>query len=142
MKTKTLRNITYGIISMIIALAVSETAIGQPCQRWDASGIWKLIQSNKTYVVVNLKQSGDVINGYAHAYDFGKTLGYHKLEGKVDGTIKGNRFSVQIYWKGQKSVGVYKGEIEPSGRINGPCYDRFDPGNKAEWDSEGQMKCL
>ena len=132
MKTK-LTNIKYGIMGTVIALAVSQMAIGQPCERWDVSGMWTLSQSNRTQVIVNLKQSGSVIKGSAS---------YLLQRGEVEGTIKGNRFSVQIYWASGNSVGIYTGTIAPSGRINGQSYDRFHPETKAKWYSNDKMKCL
>ena len=140
MKTKTLRNIKYGIIGIVIALAVSQMAIGQPCERWDVSGKWTVHQSNRTSQVVSLKQSGSVITGSARF--FNKNRDFTRLTGDVAGTIKGNQFSMEITWGAGDSVGIYTGTIAPSGRINGQTYDRFHPETKAEWTSNAKMKCL
>ena len=141
MKTKALRNIKYGIMGMVIALAVSQTAIGQkPCERWDVSGEWRLIQSNDTTVKMTLHQSGSAITGKAtyrkSKYDM------FDMSGTLEGTINGNQFSVKVYWASEKSVGVYTGEIAPSGRINGKGYDQFHPETKAEWYSTRKARCL
>ncbi len=139
-------------LMVLCVIGLPVLAMPQSCEQWDVSGDWMLIQSNVVGrgVRVKLRQSGSGISGSAQWTEWkegthilgvrvtGDDVEFH--DGKVDGTLDGNRLSVQIYWKDRK-VGVYTGEVAPSGRLNGTTYDRFHPNNRAEWYSEGLMKC-
>lgn len=110
------------------------------CTQWNAGGEW-YIQQGTTAVYLTLSQDRTVITGTAMYYSRNAQKYVVKVNGSLDGTVRGDNFDVQIYW-GNGPVGVYSGKIGPQGRIEGITYDRQKPANKVGWYSGRTMKCV
>jgi hypothetical protein len=116
-------------------LAPPASLLKAECKQWDVSGNWVLKQSNGFAIELRLNQNGKELTGTADA----KSGGYSD---KVQGNIEGNDFYVSIPWGFKRTrVGVYRGTIGSSGRIDGTTYDEKHPQVKATWFSTTAMKC-
>jgi hypothetical protein len=106
---------------------VPNTCHGQ----WTAPSPLVLIQGfYKYWITLYLTQEGQRIWGKA-----GYKIGSRLYAGTFGGYIKGNSFSVRIFWSitGRAAVGVYNGEINPWSFIfQGRTYDQANPSTKAE----------
>ncbi len=126
-----------GIVFSSFFAVLSAPAAQAACEQWDVGGQWELLQTNGFTVVFDLQQTGTQIQGQAAGL-----VGYKmRNQASVDGTIKGNSFDLNVYWRGG-AIGVYKGEVGPQGRIEGSTYDKMDPSSIANWRSESTVKCL
>ena len=119
-------------------LALPTIAAAQaPCTQWDGGGIWHADQGSFN-LRFNLQQTGTNLQGEGHVYaDQGALV----ERGGVDGTINGNAIEITAYWRAA-TIGVYKGTIGPTGRIDGWTYDKSNPGSRARWFSNDRLKCL
>ena len=89
---------------------------GRPRRRCDIQ------QEFKYYITFGLKQQGTTISGKA-----GYQIGSKVTVGNVSGSIKGNHFSARVFWtySGGRGVGIYNGDIQPTGTIfQGTTWDR------------------
>jgi hypothetical protein len=119
-------------------LALLPISAGAQCANWDASGRIDIVQRGQDHsIVLDLQQKGRMLTGY----------GFHHLNhfateaAKVDGTIDGDSFSIQIFWQ-KGAVGVYNGKVLLSGRLDGEGYERYSPQTRVPWHSRGVLKCL
>ena len=126
--------------------ALSAPSVEAECQQWDVGHRWRFKQG-PTPVDLDLQQNGTVVTGTATHDLKVDSSGHFKssylpvpVGGKVDGTVKGDRFAVHIYWD-NNTVGVYNGTIRPSGRIEGTGYEQRSPSTKVNWYSVSTMKC-
>lgn len=137
----------FSMLSGVVFLAVGATAsaTAQCNGQWDASGKWSFMQRNATRPVeLNMWQNGKVIGGSAAhiipgSGGFGGKFG-EKKTGKVDGTILGDRFSIEIAWN-SGPTGVYNARILPSGRLEGEGWAKSSPNVRHPWNSVGVLKC-
>lgn len=118
-------------------LALPTIAAAQaPCTQWDVSGKWRAKQGS--FVIdFELQQTGTNLQGVGEIY----VDSWHEDGGPVDGSLKGDSFELTGYWTGG-SVGVYRGTIGATGRIEGWTHDKRDPGSSAAWYSDSRMNCL
>lgn len=133
---------------LIIAIVFTTALCRSQCENWDASGKWSFKQANSQNPVdLDMRQNGKAISGSASLaipgtkpglFGPGK-FGEQKL-GKVDGTILGDRFSIEIVWNGGQ-VGVYNARILPSGRLEGEGYEKSTPNVRHAWNSTGTLRC-
>jgi len=147
--TKTLTILATRWASVICGLLVSATLGLLPasaqaqCTNWDASGELNIIQREVDTIVLSLEQKGIVITGKAY-YDAkdGSSNGFgtKKISGTVDGTIEGDKFSVQIFWP-DNLTGVYNAKVLPSGRLDGETHDKKNSKISQLWHSVGVLKC-
>jgi hypothetical protein len=136
---KTLNNIlrrrcfTFALSGLLFAslLALSPSQANAGCQQWDVTGKWHALQSNRSTVEFDLKQSGTQFTGTAT----GDNVHYIS----ITGMIKGNRFKVSIKWR-QGSDAVYTGTIDSNGKMTGRTSEYFS-GAHATWSSDVAMKC-
>ena len=120
------------------------TPAAAACKRWYVGGSWNAVQSNGFSAQIELHQTGNELRGtgrYASGGS-GGVFGGLKIghKGSIDGAITGNSIMFTIYWDGS-SVGVYKGTIGTTGRIDGNTYDKRNPQSRAAWYSSARMKC-
>jgi hypothetical protein len=113
------------------------------CSNWDASGVSEFRQHDQVNpILVKLEQKGRVLTGSAQFDAHGsKAFSSVKVTGTVDGTIEGDRFSVQIFWP-DGLTGVYNAKVLPSGRLDGETYDKNHSNIRDTWSSGGVLKCL
>ncbi len=125
-------------------LALLPISVEAQCANWDASGQMTIIQRASKYEnTLSLQQKGRVITGTASTYTptYGIISdGYRTLSGTVDGTIDGDRFSVQIFWA-NRQTGIYNGKVLPSGRLDGEAWEKASPNIRQTWYSGGVLKC-
>ena len=89
-----------------------------------AEGVLPLIQGNRHVVQLKeMQQNGVNVSG--RAASFGPEHS-PEAQGMFDGAIDGDNFEISVYWDA-KSVGVYRGTINPRGRVEGVTFDRFRP---------------
>jgi hypothetical protein len=133
----------------VLGISSGTTALAQVCSQWQwPSGRLGANQSNGSAIYFNLTQSGTQLKGEA-----GYTLKTQKkipliatghnvtfVRGSADGTLTGNAFEVTVYWS-RDSIGVYRGTINPQGRIEGTTHDRMNPRSMASWFSEQTLNC-
>lgn len=140
-----------GRIILALFLVGPAPASAAVCASWDASGQWYIRQSNGFTVGLDMKQEGNVVSGSAQWIALtgeGKVLGVTVKgedpeinSGSLDGTIDGNRVNLKIYWTTNGQIGVYTGEIDSLGRIEGDTYDRQQPNSRATWFSSILLRC-
>jgi hypothetical protein len=117
-------------------LSTSLAAAQVPCTQWDVSGKWQAKQGS--FVIdFELHQAGTSLQGIGEIYVGSR----HADGGPVDGSLKGDTFELTGYWTGG-SVGVYRGAIGATGRIEGWTHDKRNPGSSAPWYSVNRMNCL
>ena len=131
-------------VSSLPRLLCCRSPLKRQCANWDASGQLIIIQRFSKYENnLTLEQKGNVLTGTA--YTFTPTSGvisdgYKSLNGTVDGTLDGDRFSVQIFWV-NRLTGVYNGKVLPSGRLDGEAYEKASPNSRQTWYSKDVLKC-
>jgi hypothetical protein len=135
----------FFLIAAVFALLPAITR-AQCSTGWDASGKWSFMQRNATRPVeLDLRQNGKAIAGSATLVipgsgNFLGKFGETKI-GNVDGTILGDRFSIEIAWVGG-GIGVYNARILPSGKVEGEGFEKSSPNVRHAWNSTGVIKCL
>ncbi len=107
------------------------------CQQWDVGGKWVFLQSGARYGFFDVRQKGDLLEGTATSY-YGS---YEKKPGVVDGVINGSTIEMTVYWNSDL-IGIYRGKIKDSGRIEGVTFDKLHPKKRAVWYSSERMKCV
>jgi hypothetical protein len=115
--------------------ALSPSSVQAQCQLWDLSGKWRLAQG-PTKVEMDLTQNGVTITGKANH----RPSGGLNVRGTVNGYTKREHFYVEIKWSNH-TTGIYKGTIEPSGRILGTGHNAKTPSQKVSWYSVDLMQC-
>lgn len=128
--------------------ALSTPLVSAQCEQWSVGHGWRLKQGGIN-VDLDLQQKGTVITGRAR-HDIDKKNGSSApmgsfgeigtVRGTVDGTVEGDSFAVKIYWD-NNTIGVYKGTIRPSGKIEGKGYNQATPRAKVNWYSDTRMVC-
>lgn len=133
------------LLAAVIALLPSSVE-AQCSTGWDASGMWSISQrGQKERINLNLQQNGRVLTGTASIvheetpWTGGITA--QTIRARVDGTIDGDNFSVQIFWK-DNLTGVYNAKVLPSGRLDGETYDKNNSKIRQTWNSWEVLKCL
>ncbi len=92
-------------------LALLPIPAGAQCANWDAAGGWNIRQRGAADLIqLRLEQRGRVLTGTAYNDAVTGWYEVRRVEGTVDGTIDGDRLSVQIFWSGQLT-GVYDGKV-------------------------------
>lgn len=120
------------------ALALLPISAGAQCSNWRANGYIKAWQKGQALPLeFNLVHKGVVLSGTA---DLGIISEGKKIHGTVDGTIRGNTFSIQIFWNNWQ-IGIYNAKILPSGRLDGEGWEKSSPNVRVTWYSEGMLKC-
>jgi hypothetical protein len=123
---------TLGALIALSGLGVDANAA---CNQWDISGDWHLVQTNGADVSVKIQQDGQNLRGSADFWP-GPKSGGGRIRGDLDGSIEGNDLEFTVYWsQAGDSIGVYKGSINPRGRMEGSTYDRMNPRSTAVWHS-------
>jgi polyglycine hydrolase-like protein len=109
-----------------VAFGVGATPAAPPpnaCQgQWTVPSPLQFQQGFKYYITLYLKQQGTTISGKA-----GYQIGSKVTVGNVGGSIKGNHFSARVFWtySGGRGVGIYNGDIQPTGTIfQGTTWDQ------------------
>jgi hypothetical protein len=129
------------------SLAAAQTA----CAQWDLSQPWIAVQGHYR-VEFFLHQEGTKLSGIAWYRDPARPLVpglfEHQLttkafgldgrwrNGQVTGLIRGNSVQLNTSWGG-----VYVGDIDGTGRIDGTTYDKRDSTASATWFSNRRMDC-
>ncbi len=111
------------------------------CSQWDISGKWVIEQTNGDFATtLRFQQDGNNLRGSGHT-GMVTLSGLVTADGTLDGSIEGNDFEFTVYWS-RDVIGVYKGSINPRGRLDGSTYDRMNPKSTAQWhSSETGGKC-
>ena len=125
--------------AMLISVFGGHAYAQAPCTQWDVSGDWTAKQG-RFRIKFNLQQTGQNLQGYASLAG-----GEGSANGPADGQIIGDKFEVTVFWntiQRSDSIGVYRGQIGPTGRIQGWTQDKTNPGSSAAWHSEERMTCL
>ena len=138
-RSRSLAGIIVAFIFVSVFALLPNSAKAQ-CTQWNVAGKWA-IKQGKIVVDFDLRQDRTVITGTASYFGSNGKGGLVEVDGSLDGTVRGDRFDVQIYW-GNGPVGVYNGTIGPQGRIEGTTYDKQRPSNKVAWWSARTMKCV
>jgi hypothetical protein len=136
------RKIAAGALTAVtIALGFPGAASAQtPCAQWDLTELWTAVQGRHR-VIFELRQQGTRVRGGAsyfvprRALEFGPSAPIGG--GSVSGSVRGNVVELRTSWGG-----VYIGNIDATGRIDGYTYDVRDSTSNASWFSARRMKCL
>jgi hypothetical protein len=124
-------------IALAASLAAACPALAaSSCQQWDIAGSWFFMQNGQRYGYFEIEQNGDLLVGTARHY---RSSEENDL-GTLDGIVRGSSIEITVYWS-PHSIGVYGGEINATGRIEGVTYDKLSPGNRTNWYSADRMKC-
>jgi hypothetical protein len=119
------------VVAVAMALAfvvfgVGSASAARPpnaCQgQWTVPSPLQFQQGFKYYITFYLTQRGTTISGKA-----GYQIGSKVTVGNVGGSIKGNHFSARVFWtySGGRGVGIYNGDIQPTGTIfQGTTWDQ------------------
>jgi len=124
-----------GLSISVCFVMLLPSAAQAACSLWDMSGEWTFVQSNNTSPVFTLQNTNTGLQGKAHYLAFG---GF--VNGSVDGTLKGDSFTVTAYWNNE-TTGVYEGTINPQGRVTGRTHDAQHPNVIANWYSDRNARC-
>lgn len=144
-------SVLFGVLFVAI-LVLSPVSARAQCANWDASGRLDIQQQNTVNPIeLTLQQNGRVLSGKAQT-TFTQVKGFHtqidRVTASVDGTIDGNRISIQLYWSnsspllGRNKVGVYNGSVLATGRLDGESYEKSSPNVRYIWHSQGVLKCI
>src|SRR5689334_21607491 len=94
----------------VLAL-LPNSARAQCSTGWDVRGKHTFVQPGaQAYSRLELEQNGRVVTGTAIATLNRSDGGAQLITGPVDGTIDGDRFSIQIFWN-NKQTGVYNATV-------------------------------
>ena len=146
--SKQISTAVAGLLAVAASIVASPAFADGGCAQWDVSGDWFAIQTNETFVLLRLQQTGAQFHGSA-SYDYFHEihndiliddLDHREDTGPIVGTVTGNSFEATIYWN-KNSIGVYTGQIGPQGLIVGRAYDKNDPGTTADWHSNRVAVC-
>ncbi len=134
-------SILFGVLLGAV-LALLPVSAGAQCSTgWDASGRHGVRQAGLRYgFTLELQQRGRVITGTAYGLVDNRSGGVDKLDGTVDGTLDGDSFSAQIFWKNGQT-GIYKSKVLPSGRLDGEGYEKNSANVRVPWNTVGVLKC-
>jgi hypothetical protein len=112
------------------------------CNQWDISGARTIEQANRISVSANLLQNGKDVSGTAH-YTWIREGVYHtKVNGVVNGTLDGSHLSLKVSWISDtygedpqiwQGIGVYEGDVNQIGHIEGSNWDFEYPNNRFGW---------
>ena len=120
------------------------------CELWDVSGSWTMAQSNikNGPVYFNLEQNGTELRGDA-AYEtvLSEEWGQTTVPGSVSGTVKGNKFRINVVWRFpsysplRRETGVYNGTIGSLGRLSGTGYNANNTQSRATFSGQKHFLC-
>jgi hypothetical protein len=134
-------------ILLAAVIALQPSSVEAQCSTgWDASGRWSISQrGQKERIKLDLQQNGRVLTGTA-SIEHEETpwtggITTQTVRARVDGTIDGDNFSVQIFWE-RNLTGVYNAKVLPSGRLDGETYDKNNSKIRQTWNSWEVLKCL
>ncbi|CAN5352677.1 hypothetical protein BH11PSE14_BH11PSE14_09120 [soil metagenome] len=139
------RNPSFAVITALVLAAaifpMPSHADGE-CLGWNVTGPWTISQSNGTTVRMNLEQNGTHLQGVGeYSYYNNDNHKVQTIGGPVDGYLEqGNLVRVTAYWS-NSSAGMYTGQVEADGSMNGFAVDKNDPGNKATFRANGVPQC-
>lgn len=129
------------LLMLVACFALLSVPAAAQCDKgWNASGILPIRQRGQFFhIELTMEQKGKVITGTAdHIAD--NDGGVRQVEGKVDGTLEGDNFSIQIFWP-EDLTGVYNAKILPSGRLDGETFDKNNSRIRQPFHSEGLLRC-
>lgn len=120
--------------NFLAVASILSTAAKADCSR-DLNGDWVFRQTNNYHALLNLRHTGNEIQGTARYPNKGIYV-----HGSVDGSLSGNRLKLSVYWE-SGSIGEYEGTVNAQGRIEGSTHDRMHPANMANWYSDHTAPC-
>ena len=121
--------------SFIAIVCVAEiSAANADCAQWDASGKWTITPEGGKEMSLDLKQNGTAISGRAS--------GAQDSKGTVEGTVKGDAFSIKITWTDKEGgPKTFIAKIATDGKLDGTSVV-LDPLPKTiKWTSDHPLKC-
>lgn len=123
-------------------LALSPAPAAAQCHGWSVEGSWTLTQGKNTVIYLSdMRQDGSAITGAARN-DVSRNGKITTYRASLDGTLYNERFTIKVYWSGE-TVGIYYGNINQQGRIEGNTYDLRKPGSAVvRWFSNSTMRCI
>ena len=127
----------------VAGLALVPSTAFAACQQWDVSGRWSLQQDNDYVVEMNIQQDGNRLSGEAA---FHRTTDGTPAPDNFTGKLDEDYFTFTVRWNFPgHPVGVYKGNIDSQGRMQGRTYDKAHPGDEgsaAFWRGNRTATCL
>ncbi|HEX2592635.1 MAG TPA: hypothetical protein VHL34_14125 [Rhizomicrobium sp.] len=146
------------------ALSSASHAAAAACDRWSLSGPATIKQWNGITVLLDLRQSGETLEGTAKYFSRGLYQNDPNAEIEVngqlqDGSVSGNRVSFRVSWVSApcsvtacttvagepyarwRSTGVYEGTIDEDGRLTGRNFDLRDPNSRVKWSMAEHPQC-
>jgi hypothetical protein len=127
----------FAALIAIPLASVTEAGAAAQCRQWDVGGRWWIQQSGQVFGYFDVDQRGDLLEGRGRADSFSNP----GMSGGLDGTLEGSSVEVTVYWHSD-IVGVYRGTIGPTGRIEGRTFDKRHPSKRAAWFTTNKMRCL
>lgn len=113
-----------------------------PCAQWAVPDRWRIRQSGDLVFSLSTPGGGGDFHGTAEYVDTERSELKSFIGGDVAGSIDGDRFTMDIYWKGSDNAdGVYEGRIQPDGRLAGTTYDRAHSNNRGTWYASQPLVC-
>ena len=149
--------VSVAIVSLTLAASAAEgrstgirsTPEVAACSQWNATGTWKIAQSNVPAPGIgtfHIKQRGTVLAGNAVATPYVAST-YGTVKGSITGTLKGDRLRLVVHWRSQtgalepSKIGGYDGSVSKHRMAGQATNLGVRPFIYVSWSTRGMARC-